>query len=131
MKIPALTLAAVLFTVGAVSVQASAIARTASRGFPAGISNLPAPALILSLPAGTETLSGNLRAGTSHFAQFDTDRSQPVSLSMVFMLIALFTLGVRLMILRQAHSLAEHERHSHHGRAQMFQALHEEQSSRR
>jgi hypothetical protein len=98
---------------------------------PAGISNLPAPALILSLPAGTETLSGNLRAGTSHFAQFDTDRSQPVSLSMVFMLIALFTLGVRLMILRQAHSLAEHERHSHHGRAQMFQALHEEQSSRR
>ncbi len=55
----------------------------------------------------------------------------PTPPAKILALLGLFTLGLRLMTLRQAHTLAEHERHSHRGRAQTFEALHQEQSPRR
>jgi hypothetical protein len=73
----------------------------------------------------------SLASSTSHFAQLGTLQTVPVSSTLVVTLIALFILGLRLMGVRHAHSLARHERHSHDGRAEMFRSLHEERSSRR
>jgi hypothetical protein len=109
------TLALALFTCGTLgshAASASAVLSSASAHLPAG---------------PTASLAGS----ASHFAQLGTLQTVPVSPVLVFTLIALFILGLRLIAVRHAHSMARHERHSHDGRAEMFRSLHAERSSRR
>ena len=89
------------------------------------------PALTLAPISNTTTLEQGLATGnSSHFAQLAASARMPISPALVFALIALFIVGMRLMGLRQARTMAVHEHHSHHGKAEMFRALHAERSSR-
>jgi hypothetical protein len=134
MKTTVTLLAAALITCAGFSARASTSSDVALTLAPApsvAASALPATPLLTLAPTPSADVGSYLGTGSSsHFAQFATIRNLPVSPTLVFALIALFILGMRLMGLRHAHSMAEHERHSHHGRAQMFRSLHEERSSR-
>jgi hypothetical protein len=90
--------------------------------------------LLLALTALTLSF-GAARADTlsssTNFAQLDTHAHMvPISSGMVLALIALFVLALRIMGVNHARAMADHERHSHHGKAQMFRSLHEKHSSR-
>jgi hypothetical protein len=67
----------------------------------------------------------------SNFAQLDTHAKMvPISSGLVLTLVALFVLAMRIMGVNHARTLAEQERHSYHGKAKMFHALHQQESSR-
>jgi hypothetical protein len=75
--------------------------------------------------------ASTLSSSASNFAQLDTHaRMVPISSGMVLALIALFVVALRIMGVNHARAMADHERHSHHGKAQMFRSLHEKHSSR-
>jgi hypothetical protein len=87
------------------------------------------PKLTLAPLPGTAT--SNLPSNPSEFAQLGAqNRSLPISSGMVLALVALFVLAMRIMGLNHARAMADHERDSHHGKAQMFRSLQEERSER-
>ena len=135
MKTLAIAFAALLLVRGAVhadSTSSNQLVLPATPASAAGsLSPQAIPALTLAPLSDTTTSDQGLATGSSsHFAQLAATARMPVSPAMVFALIALFVVGMRLMGLRQARTMAVHERHSHHGKAEMFRALHAERSSR-
>jgi hypothetical protein len=90
-----------------------------------GSSAASIPPLTLAATAGT-TSTGFKLDGGSNFAQLDTQPgSMPVSSGLVLALVAVFVLALRLMGLKHARAMADHERDSYEGKARMFRALHE------
>jgi hypothetical protein len=81
--------------------------------------------------AGAQAASPAVSSNGSNFAQLDTHAKMvPISSGLVLALIALFVLAMRIMGVNHARALAEQERHSYHGKAKMFHALHKQDSSR-
>jgi hypothetical protein len=92
---------------------------------------------VISVPAAPayDTVSAQpaapVSSNGSNFAQLDTHAKMvPISSGLVLTLVALFVLAMRIMGVNHARTLAEQERHSYHGKAKMFHALHQQESSR-
>ena len=85
----------------------------------------------LSLAPLPGTTHSTVPSSPSEFAQLGSQQhALPISPSMVFGLIALFVLALRIMGVNHARAMADHERDSHHGKAEMFRALQAERASR-
>jgi hypothetical protein len=67
----------------------------------------------------------------AQFAQLETPSHTPVSSSLILTLVVVFVFALRLMGLNHARAMADHERNTYHGKAQMFRSLHDERSGRR
>ena len=63
------------------------------------------------------------------FAQLEAPAGAPISSTGLLTVVAVLVVGLRLLGLNRARAMADRERHSYHGRAQMFRSLHEERSS--
>ena len=123
MKTTFLILISTIFVLGALSAEASSkITRTPDATFSSAQSS--------NNPVTSSWANGLTSGSTSHFAQLEMAKTLPAAPAIGFMLLALFILALRLVAIRHAHSLAQHERHSADGREQMFRSLHEERSSR-
>jgi hypothetical protein len=87
------------------------------------------PKLTIAPLPGT-TLS-TVPSSPAEFAQLGSqDHALPISPEVVLGLIALFVLALRIMGLNHARAMADHERDSHQGKAEMFRSLHEERANR-
>jgi len=75
--------------------------------------------------------SSNLSSAASAFAQVGATSHSPLSSGMALTLVAVFALTLRLVGLNRARALADHERDSYQGKAQMFRSLHAERATRR
>jgi hypothetical protein len=84
----------------------------------------------LTIATLRETTSSSLATSAAEFAQLGTGR-MPISSGTALTLVAVLVIGLRLMGLNHARAMADHERDSYHGKAQMFRSLHEERSDRR
>lgn len=67
----------------------------------------------------------------SQFAELETNGRAPISSRMLLTLVAVVVVALRVMGLTHARAMADHERSSYSGKAQMFRSLHEERSGRR
>ena len=123
---------------------------TLSLGVGNAHSKMPSRLGLLSLPNGSSaplqssatiprltlaplpgSMATTVPSSPSEFAQLDTQKHQlPVSSGMIFGMVALFVLALRIMGLNHARAMADHERDSHHGKAEMFRSLHAERARR-
>jgi len=82
---------------------------------------------LVSMPMSSTGLS----SAAAHFAQVGVTSQAPNSSGLVLTLLAVSVLVLRLVGLNRARALADHERDSYQGKAQMFRSLHEERSDRK
>ena len=78
----------------------------------------------------TTMSSTGLSTAAAHFAQMGATSHAPISSGAALTVIAVFVLALRLMSLNRARALADHERDSYQGKAQMFRSLLKERSDR-
>jgi hypothetical protein len=74
--------------------------------------------------------STGLFRAASHFAEVGATSHAPMSSGMALTLLAVSVVALRLVSLNRARALADHERDSYRGKAQMFRSLREETSDR-
>ena len=77
----------------------------------------------------TTLSSTGLSSAASHFAQVGATSHSPIS-GLILTLLAVSVLTLRLVGLNRARAMADHERDTYRGKAQMFRSLHEGQSDR-
>jgi len=101
------------------------------------VTNSPtSPAAVPEVPKLTiaplpDAVTSTVPSSPSEFAQLAATRhSLPISPGMALALVALFVLALRVLRVNHAHAMAEHERHSHHDKAEMFRWLHAERAGR-
>jgi hypothetical protein len=78
----------------------------------------------------TTMSSTGLSSAAAHFAQVGATSQTPISSGVALTVIAVFVLALRLMSLNRARAMADHERDTYRGKAQMFRSLHEERPDR-
>jgi hypothetical protein len=84
------------------------------------------PPLTIAPVPGSAPGSFKLGSSSANFAQLSTvNQTMPLPSGLILALVAIFVLALRIMGLNHARAMADHERHSYHGKAQMFRALHE------
>lgn len=91
------------------------------------------PALSLASSHSPASSSFSLRSSSSDFAQLSTTPTRlPFTFSpgLIMACVAMLVLALRIIGLNHARALAEHERDSYRGKAQMFRSLHEGGSNR-
>lgn len=131
MKITLLALLALAISTGAACADSAIPSRLALGPVPAVFTTQNAtvssmPPLTLASASNTSTIGATLDPSSANFAQLGTvNRSLPLSSGFILALVAVFVLAMRIMGLNHARAMADHERHSYHGKAQMFRALHE------
>jgi hypothetical protein len=85
------------------------------------------PALTLAPLSGTGTMIGTkLNPSSANFAQLGSvNPTMPLPSGLILTLVAIFVLALRIMGLNHARAMADHERQSYQGKAQMSRSLHE------
>jgi hypothetical protein len=79
---------------------------------------------VVSVPAMPASDTVSHSSSATNFAQLDTHaRMVPISSGLVLSLVALFVLAVRIMGINHARAMADQERDSYHGKAQMLRSL--------
>lgn len=87
---------------------------------------IPTGPLTLGSASETSSIGSKLDPSNVNFAQLgSTNQTMPLPSGLILALVAIFVLALRIMGLNHARAMADHERDSYHGKAQMFRVLHE------